>query len=106
MKRLCTAKRLALFLCALLLGVALSGTTASAHGWGHHHGWFGHGLFGHGWHHGGWHHGFRQHAAGGPTRLGPHCWVETDSARGYGYFKWCDGPRPAHRGKHRHRHHR
>jgi hypothetical protein len=101
MNRLGTANRLALFLCALLLGIALSGSNASAHGWGHHHG-----LFGHGWHHGGWHHGFRQHAVGGPARLGPHCWVDTDNTRGFGYFKWCDNARPAHRGKHRHHHHR
>ena len=92
-------KRLALFACALLVGGALSATSASAHGWRHHGGWH------HGWHHGwmmgGWHHGTR--TAGGPARVGPHCWVDTDTSRGYGYYKWCDSARPVHRGHHRHR---
>ena len=93
--------RIALFLSALLVAVALSTGGASAHGWHHHH--HHHGLFG-GWFHGGWHHGFRLHSAGGPARLGPHCWVTTDDPRGYGYFKWCDDARPVYR-KHRHHHH-
>ena len=104
--------RLAMFLCALLVGVALSTTGASAksrhhhHGWHHHHhGLFGLGLFG--WrHHHSPHYGWRYHAAGAPAKTGPFCWVDTDSARGIGFYKACDGARPAHRGKHRHRHHR
>lgn len=97
--------RLALLLCALLVGGALSATGASAHG-RHHHGGMHHamhhgGLFHGGWHHG-WNRGLRHHNAGDPVRVGPHCWVDTDSARGFGYNKWCDGARPASRGHHRH----
>ena len=98
-------KRLGLFLCALLVGVALNGARASAHGWHHHH---------HGWHHClhdgglfcGWHHGFRIHSAGAPTRMGPHCWVSTDD-RGFGYYKWCDDAKAwfRHHRHHRHHHH-
>jgi hypothetical protein len=92
--------RLALLLCALLVGVALNGTSASAHGRHHHGGWHHGGLFG------GWNRGLRHHTAGDPIRVGPHCWVDTDSARGFGFYKWCDGARPAYRGHHRHhRHH-
>jgi hypothetical protein len=99
-------KRLGLFLCALLIGVALTGTAASAQDRHHHGGWH-HGGLHHSWFHGGWHHGFRQHSVGGPASLGPHCWVDTDNARGFGYFKWCDDARSPNRGHHRHhRHHR
>ena len=77
--------RFGLFLCALLVGGALTGTSASAHGW----------------YHGGWHHGWRIHSVGGPPRLGPHYWVDTDKDRGYGYFKWCADARPPHHGHHR-----
>ncbi len=98
-------KRLALFASAALLGIALSATSASAHGWHHHHH---HGLFGHGWF--GWHHhsphyGWRYHAAGAPAQAGPFCWVDTDSARGFGYYKYCDRVRPAAHRHHRHHHH-
>ena len=95
-------KRLGLLLCAVLVGIALSGTCASAHGWRHHQGWHHHGWH-HGWFFGGWHRGWHYRAAGGPIRRGPFCWVVTDDARGYGYYKWCDD---AHRYFHRHHHHR
>jgi len=91
--------RIALFLGALLVGIALTSTGASAHDWGH--GWFG-------WHHGSAHYGWRYHAAAAPAQAGPFCWVDTDSTRGFGFYKVCpDGARPAARGHHRHhRHHR
>jgi hypothetical protein len=91
--------RIALFLGALLVGIALTSTGASAHSWGH--GWFG-------WHHGSAHYGWRYHAAAAPAQAGPFCWVDTDSTRGFGFYKVCpDGARPAARGHHRHhRHHR
>ena len=81
-------------LALLLVGVALTGTGASAHGWGH--GWFG-------WHHHSPHYGWRYHAAAAPAQAGPFCWVDTDSTRGFGFYKVCpDGARPAARGHHRH----
>jgi len=89
-------KRVGFLLCALLIGIAVSGTSASAHGWRHHYGWHRH--YGwhhhHMWHHYGWfwgpHYGWHYRAAGGPVRQGPFCWVTTDDARGFGYYKWCD----------------
>jgi hypothetical protein len=93
-------KRIGLLMCAFLIGIALSGTSASAHGWRHHH---------HGWyhHHHGWfwgpHYGWRYHAAGSPVRHGPFCWLTTDDARGFGYYKVCDDARKYFR---HHRHHR
>jgi hypothetical protein len=83
-------KRLGLLLCALLVGGALSTTGAAAQGWGWHHGW-------HEWH--------PPHSAGGPIRSGPRCWTDTDF-RGFGYYRWCDGRRPAWRGHHHRRWHR
>jgi len=94
-------KRFGLLLGALALAVALSSTSASAH-W--HHGWHGHGWYGHHW---GWHHGWgwRGHPGGSPVRVGPHCWVNTDDSRGFGYYKWCDDRRWRHH-RHWHRWHR